>query len=194
MEDEIPLGERECVRGDVSSNVFLLNTSPGLELIASGFGHKFSLSDGSKVYKRVIFSSMLRLVIGYMFLLSLFVNVVQATDVLSVFYDVLALQFVESMDDVAYALGSRGFFGESIRKATSVQHSLQTLGDRGMSSKHCIFRMARFAYYLNAVLMIVGLTAISVEQSKGTYGCTTLSVNFAEMMLDEGKKMQDSIQ
>ena len=184
------------VRENLREETFLImhscsNTSSGLELIASGFGHKFSLDDGSSgIHKRVVFSSVLRLVIGYMFMLSLFINVVQATDVLSVFYNVLALQFVESIDDVSYALGSRGFFGETIRKATSVQHSLQAVGDRGLPSKHCIFRIARFVYYLNAVLMIAGLIAISVGQSKGTYGCATLAtlhVNFAEMMWDEGK-------
>ena len=150
--------------------------------------HKFSIDDGSTViYKRVIFSSVLRLVVGYTFLLSLFINVVQTTDVLSVFFDVLALQFVESIDDVAYALGKRGFFGETIRKSTSIRHSLTAVGDRGLSSKQCVFRVARFAYFLNVVIVIAGLFAISVQSNAGAFGCATLNVNFPELIWDQGK-------
>ncbi|EJK75810.1 hypothetical protein THAOC_02455 [Thalassiosira oceanica] len=173
----LPVGVDKRVRGAQ----FL-----GLELIASGFAHNFSLDDGSTlIYKRVIFSSVLRLVIGYMFLLSLFINVVQNSDVISVFYDILALQFVESLDDVAYALGKRGFFGETIRKSTSIQHSLTAVGDRGLSSIQRVFGLARFAYFLNLVIMIAGLSAITVQSNAGAYGCSTLSVNFPELMWDE---------
>lgn len=187
----LPVGVDKRVRGaqflGVIVGVFMEDEIPqGLELIASGFAHNFSLDDGSTlIYKRVIFSSVLRLVIGYMFLLSLFINVVQNSDVISVFYDILALQFVESLDDVAYALGKRGFFGETIRKSTSIQHSLTAVGDRGLSSIQRVFGLARFAYFLNLVIMIAGLSAITVQSNAGAIGCSTLSVNFPELMWDE---------
>ena len=52
--------------------------------------------DGQKqVRKRVLISSIFRLAVGYLFLSSLFMNIVQNTDVIEIFYDVLALEFVE---------------------------------------------------------------------------------------------------
>ena len=62
--------------------------------------------DGQKeVRKRVLISSIFRLAVGYLFLSSLFMNIVQNIDVVEIFYDVLALEFVENIDDTTFALG-----------------------------------------------------------------------------------------
>lgn len=57
------------------------------------------------VQKRVIISSIFRLIVGYLFLSSLFINIAQNNDVIEIFYDVLALEFVENIDDTTFALG-----------------------------------------------------------------------------------------
>lgn len=69
----------------------------GLQHIAFGAGHKLLLDGTKKIHKRLIAVSLLRLAIGYMFLTSLFINVVQNSDVIGIFYDVLALEFVENV-------------------------------------------------------------------------------------------------
>jgi hypothetical protein len=58
--------------------------------------------------KRIVFSSLLRLAVGYLFLVCLFLVVVQESSVLGIFFDVLALEFVENIDDVLFALFKRG--------------------------------------------------------------------------------------
>ena len=85
--------------------IFSDEVPQGLQLIANGVGHTLLLNDGKEVQKRVMISSIFRLVVGYLFLSSLFINIAQNDDVLSIFYDVLALEFVESIDDTAFALG-----------------------------------------------------------------------------------------
>lgn len=67
----------------------------GLQLIANGAGHVLRLNGGKEVQRRVIVSSILRLMVGYLFLTTLFVNIAQNSDVIEIFYDVLALEFVE---------------------------------------------------------------------------------------------------
>lgn len=57
---------------------------------------------------RIVLPSLLRLSIGYLFLVTLFVAVVQSSSVLNMFFDVLALEFVENIDDVIFALAKRG--------------------------------------------------------------------------------------
>jgi len=67
----------------------------GLQLIANGAGYTLLLNGEKPVQKRVIVSSIFRLVVGYLFLSSLLINIAQNSDVIQIFYDLLALEFVE---------------------------------------------------------------------------------------------------
>ena len=60
--------------------------------------------------QKVIFSSILRMVVGYLFLTCLFLTVIQENDVLNIFFDVLALEFVEKLDDILHSLLKRVSF------------------------------------------------------------------------------------
>ena len=82
----------------------------GLQLIANAAGHTLLLNGQQEVRKRVLVSSILRLVVGYLFLSSLFLNIAQNSDVIAIFYDVLALEFVENIDDTTFALGKYSSF------------------------------------------------------------------------------------
>jgi hypothetical protein len=64
---------------------------------AFGAGHTLLLDETKKIHKRLIAVSVLRLTVGYMFLSCLFISVVQNSDVIGIFYDVLALEFVENV-------------------------------------------------------------------------------------------------
>ena len=178
----------------------------GLQLIANGLGHELLLNGKKKVHKRVIISSIFRLVVGYLFLSSLFVNIAQNRDVISIFYDVLALEFVENIDDTAFALAKKGFFGQRMLAATHRKHTLDysgrrvslvgprssVLGDRSlqiergaslvglMASNNRANRFFRFVYFLNAAIVIGGLAYITVSQEKGQYRCKALTISFDE--------------
>lgn len=67
----------------------------GLQFIANGVGNELLLNGERPVRWRVVLSSAVRLLVGYLFLSSLFINVAQSDDVIEIFYDVLALEFVE---------------------------------------------------------------------------------------------------
>lgn len=47
------------------------------------------------------------MVVGYLFLTCLFLTVIQENDVLNIFFDVLALEFVEKLDDILHSLLKR---------------------------------------------------------------------------------------
>ena len=59
----------------------------GLQLIANAVGHTLSLNGERAVRKEVLISSIFRLIVGYLFLSSLFINIAQNSDVISIFYD-----------------------------------------------------------------------------------------------------------
>ena len=59
----------------------------GLQLIANAAGHTLLLNGEKAVRKEVLISSIFRLIVGYLFLSSLFINIAQNSDVISIFYD-----------------------------------------------------------------------------------------------------------
>jgi hypothetical protein len=60
----------------------------GLESLGKGLKQDNSLGGGYDM-RKIVLSSILRLTIGYLFLLCLFLTVIQESDVLDIFFDVL---------------------------------------------------------------------------------------------------------
>ncbi len=93
------------------SHCFMAKTTEeiplGLEILGKGVEQELSGSTKFSM-KRILLSSFLRLAVGYLFLSCLFLVVVQESTVLGIFFDVLALEFVENIDDVLFALFKRG--------------------------------------------------------------------------------------
>ena len=159
----------------------------GLQYIANAAGHKLFLNgqQQKEVRMRVLISSVFRLAVGYLFLSALFMQIAQNRDVIEIFYDVLALEFVENIDDTTFALAKRGFFGRRMLFATNKKHTLQmsemrnslALGtgrnrgaldgqvqsDRRLSysgliaSKSRVNFLVKVVYFLNAIIIFVGL-------------------------------------
>ena len=99
----------------------------GLQSIANAAGHQLFLNgqQQKEVRMRVLISSFFRLAVGYLFLSALFLQISQNRDVIEIFYDVLALEFVENIDDTTFALCKRGFFGRRMLFATNQKRTLQ---------------------------------------------------------------------
>ncbi len=53
-------------------------------------------------YYKFLACNIFRVLIGYLFLINVLLVLIQAEDVLTIFYDVLALQFVQQLDDIAF--------------------------------------------------------------------------------------------
>ena len=97
MEEEIPTG------------LYLLRRVP-----KTYFKSKFP---DLKYYKFVA-SCSLRILIGYIFLVSVMLLLMMADNVLDIFFDFIALQFLQQLDDVAFNLARMGVFSNSLRAAT----------------------------------------------------------------------------
>ncbi|KAL7516968.1 hypothetical protein ACHAWX_001938 [Stephanocyclus meneghinianus] len=148
MEEEIPLG---------------------LEIIGKGIKQDESRRSRVKL-GNIFFSCILRLTVGYFFLLTLFLTVIQESDVLAIFFDVLVFE-----------LCKRGFFGHILKSAT--EHGCQLVCKK--SRDHTNFkawmnRFIRLIYFLNAGLMVAGLSILMVKQNNGEYRCKSFSVYFGD--------------
>jgi hypothetical protein len=157
----------------------------GLELIGKALEQK---EEGDKVFplSKVFFSSILRISIGAMFLTCLFFVVVQESNVLDIFFDLVALEFVESIDDVIYELCRRGFFSRRLKVAANQENVLQC------SSSHTARRIRRWSkrfirviYFSSAIAMLIGLSYITHQQKQGAYGCRSLIMEFGDGMWED---------
>ena len=92
MEDEIPTGLELIGKSAEQAKVSATRSKAEI-LTGQVTTRRFSTS-------RIVLPALLRLGIGYLFLCCLFLVVVQESTVLDIFFDVLALEFVESIDDV----------------------------------------------------------------------------------------------
>lgn len=63
----------------------------------------------NKKYRKFAMQALLRIFSGYFFLMNVFLVLIQANGVIEIFYDVLALQFVQQLDDIAFSLGKMCF-------------------------------------------------------------------------------------
>eukprot|EP00986_Skeletonema_menzelii_P005908 scaffold2230_cov166-Skeletonema_menzelii.AAC.4 len=160
----------------------------GLQYIANAAGHKLFLNGQQQKEVRM--------------------RIAQNRDVIEIFYDVLALEFVENIDDTTFALAKRGFFGRRMLFATNKQHTLhmsemrnslalgtgrnrgaldgQVQSDRRLSysgliaSKSRVNFLVKVVYFLNAIIIFVGLGYISKTQYDGMYRTRSIRVIFDE--------------
>ena len=109
-----PLGLGPDVSREVDVTIYIailvavLNESEiptALEIIGKGIQQS---GNNMISMKKIVLSSFMRLLLGYVFLMTVFVSVVQSTDVLQMFMNLLALQFVEGIDDILFELAKRG--------------------------------------------------------------------------------------
>jgi len=159
MEEEIPTG------------AYLLRMIP-----SSSFKKKFP----NRSYKRFVASAMLRIILGYIFLLNVLLILVKANGVLDIFYDVLALQFISELDDIAFSLSKLDILGRSLRRACTAK-LFQTEFERqkfARSIKASIF--LKTVYFVNIAIFLGLMIHISLNQRKGTYQCNRIKVDFGD--------------
>eukprot|EP00804_Cyclotella_cryptica_P003412 CCRYP_018561-RA/>CCRYP_018561-RA protein AED:0.21 eAED:0.21 QI:122/0.81/0.75/1/0.54/0.58/12/0/862 len=124
---DVPTGVSSGVRGAQFCGLLMEEEIPqGLILLRSISRASFSETYPELSFTRFVLSCLLRLVMGYLFLLNLFVTIVQADDVITIFFDILALEFVQHLDDMAFDLGRKDMLGRSLNLATLVEYNVLT--------------------------------------------------------------------
>ena len=97
---------------------------------------------------------------------------------------VLALEFIENIDDVIFAISKRGFFGRSLRLATNDLPCIET-NSQSHTLRRWTKRFIRVVYLLNICIGIGGLTYLTITQREGKYRCDSVTVSFGDDVLEE---------
>ena len=70
-------------------------------------------------FGKFVFCACVRITMGYLFYFNMFIVVAQATAVIDIFFDVLALQFLQQVDDIAFKLAKWDVFGKRLKRAST---------------------------------------------------------------------------
>lgn len=98
---------------------------------------------------------------GYLFLVNVLLVLIQAEDVLTIFYDVLALQFVQQLDDIGFRLARLDVFGRRMQRACTMRWFDQEFEYHKGCAKH---KMALKAiYFINAAVFIAAIVVITMR-------------------------------
>ncbi|KAL7536191.1 hypothetical protein ACHAXR_006980 [Thalassiosira sp. AJA248-18] len=137
----------------------------------------------TKKYGKFFCASILRIFSGYFFLINVFLILIQANGVIEIFYDVLALQFVQQLDDIAFSLAKIDVLGKRLQRAcTSSVFETQFEKIKVECKKSNAFLKA--LYFLNLGVLLAGMITVSTRQISGYYQCNSITVNFGDEVWD----------
>lgn len=113
----------------------------------------------------------------------MFLVVAQGTGVLDIFYDVLALQFLQVIHDIAFRLAKLSTFGKRLKWATSKKIFLVEFDRLPFASRKKMSVFLKSLYVLNLSLMLGGMFWVSYQQMSGSLHCNSVFVTFAEVSI-----------
>mmetsp|Transcript_18856 Transcript_18856/g.39215 ORF Transcript_18856/g.39215 Transcript_18856/m.39215 type:complete len:343 (+) Transcript_18856:110-1138(+) len=148
-------------------------------------------------YTRFVLCCILRITFGYLFLLNLFVTIVQADDVITIFFDVLALEFVQKLDDVAFDVARKDLLGKTLCNATSVEYKIMKVDTWHDVKTNIIaneeqdaidpklrkrgFRhLLKAVYFINLACLLTWVIIIGEKQKNGDFRCNSVNLNFGD--------------
>lgn len=133
-------------------------------------------------YPKFVMSSVLRITMGYLFLVNVLIVLVQADGVIEIFYDVLALQFLQRLDDIGFSVSKMEVLGERLERATMApsfhvdfQKEKESLG-----LKWRIRFFLKAVYFINLVGFLSAMIVVSAKQISGEYQCDSITIRFGD--------------
>jgi hypothetical protein len=130
----------------------------------------YSFHGLSKFY----FAYLLQFCVGVLYQIAIFILVVSSSNVLDLFLNFSALEFINAVDEIAFALALRGYLSDSIRKAC-ITVTKQKLAHN--INGRC---MRQIIYFLLSATLVGMFAWISVLQRQGKFDCNRLQVQFGD--------------
>ncbi|KAL7553920.1 hypothetical protein ACHAWF_017444 [Thalassiosira exigua] len=133
-------------------------------------------------YSKFVCSSLLRITMGYLFLVNVVIILIQADGVITIFYDCLALQFIQKLDDIGFSISKMDVLGRNLQRATMTPY-FQFQFQRGQGSLGHKWRarlLLKGAYFVNLAGFLTAMLVVSDRQRRGCYQCGAITVQFGD--------------
>ncbi|KAL7533329.1 hypothetical protein ACHAXR_009453 [Thalassiosira sp. AJA248-18] len=133
-------------------------------------------------YPRFVLSSFLRITMGYVFLVNVVIILIQADGVIEIFYDVLALQFVQQLDDIGFSISKMEVLGKRLQRATMKPffHVEFQKENESLRIKWRIRTFLKAMYFINLAGCLTVMIVVSSRQLMGQYQCESITVRFGD--------------
>ena len=131
-------------------------------------------------YRRFVVCSMLRIVMGYLYIVNMFVVVIQATRVIDIFFNVLALEFLQRVDDIAFRLSKMDVFGKHLKRASTRKYFRTEFEKLPFHRRKKRTVFVKAIYGVNFCLLMWGLSTITRKQMSGTFQCASITVTLPD--------------
>ena len=158
----------------------------GLMLLRNISSQSFQAKLTNSSYIRFVASAILRILLGYLFLINVFVVLIQSKEALEIFYNILALEFLIQLDDISFVLSTMGVLGKHMRLACTsrifhlefdkVKHSSGGGGTASMFTGLCL----KSIYFANIVVSLVLLTSVTIGQRNGYFQCRIITIDLGD--------------
>jgi len=181
----IPEGVNRSVRGAQYLAIFITlimeeEIPTGIVLLRTITQDSFHAKFPNRSYKKFVAAALLRIFLGYAFLVNVYIILAQATGVLEIFYDVLALQFIQQLDDIGFNIAKMGIVGRRLRHACTARlFHTEFAKQKFQRNKKCSIFL-KCVYVLNFVVFLSGMMFVSIRQKNGYYQCPTLDVDWGD--------------
>jgi len=181
----IPEGVNRSVRGAQYLAIFITlimeeEIPTGIVLLRTISQDSFHAKFPNRSYKKFVAAALLRIFLGYAFLVNVYIILAQATGVLEIFYDVLALQFIQQLDDIGFNIAKLGIVGQRLRHACTARlFHTEFEKQKFQRNKKCSIFL-KCVYVLNFVVFLSGMMFVSIRQKNGYYQCPTLDVDLGD--------------
>eukprot|EP00986_Skeletonema_menzelii_P019098 scaffold27063_cov200-Skeletonema_menzelii.AAC.2 len=114
------------------------------------------------------------------------------SNVLDIFFDMIALEFVETIDDVIFELCKRGFFSRRLKVVANQEYVIQCSSSRDARRvRKWSKRFIRAMYFSTAIILLSGLSIITERQFEGAFGCRSLIIDFGDGVWEDAWVMLD---
>ena len=113
----------------------------------------------------------------------MFFVLIQASEVLAIFYDVMALQFVQQIDDVAFQLSTLDMLGKLLYRATTAKSYRAQFNKEKGGKRMRIFLKA--VYFVNLAAFLSCMAVVSVRQDSGYYTCDEVTVDLGNHIWED---------
>lgn len=131
-------------------------------------------------------SNVVRIAMGYYFLVNAYHVLALATGVIEIFYDVLALQFIQQLDDISFSLCKLDVMGKTmLRACTSKIFQTEFQKQKKSTRDKAISWVLKLMYFTNFGLLLWKMSVVSTQQLKGEFHCPSITVNFGDEAWDE---------
>ena len=114
-----------------------------------------------------------------MFLVNVTIFIILSDEVIQMFYDLLALEFIQELDDVGFILCKMDVFGKRLQRATltpffNVEFKKVKVNS-GMDWRIKVF--LKWAYFINLAVGLTVMIYVTFMQKTGSRQCATITIS-----------------